>query len=188
MREQLLRTTAAVKVIDGTAEQIGIPDASVDVVLVAQAFHWFDATAAAAEIHRVLVSGGGLGVIWNAWDESVAWVGRMQRLVHEHVGQTPQQHTSRWREELEAGGLFTPLSERVIAHVVHGDLEALLARVASVSYIAALAKQERRRALDGVRAVVEEDPQTSGRDQLAMPYLTHVTWSRRCDRSAVKAD
>jgi hypothetical protein len=154
MREQLLGATAGIKVIDGTAERIGIPDASVDVLLMAQAFHWFDTTAAGAEIHRVLVAGGGLGVIWNSWDESVPSVARMQRLVHEHVGQTPQQGTRRWQEELEAGDLFTPLQEQVVAQVVHGDLDALLSRVASVSYIAALADRGRQRVLDGVRELV----------------------------------
>jgi hypothetical protein len=109
----------------------------------------------------------------------VPWVTRMQQLVHEHVGQTPQQRTSRWREELEAGGLFTPFAEREIAHVVHGDLEALLARVASVSYISALAEVDRRRVLDAVAAAVQADPQTRGRGQLAMAYVTHVTWCRR---------
>jgi SAM-dependent methyltransferase len=179
MREQLVRTTTGVEVIAGTAERIGIPDASADVVLVAQAFHWFQADTAAVEIHRVLVPGGGLGVIWNAWDESVAWVARVQRRVHQHVGQTPKQRTSRWREALAASRRFTELTERRIAHVLRGDRDALLARIASVSYIAALADRDRRRVLEDVGEIVAEDPQTRESDQLDMPYVTHVTWCRR---------
>jgi len=71
MREQLRRAVPGVDVRDGTAEQIPLDDASVDAVLVAQAFHWFDVPAAAAEIHRVLVPGGGLAVIRNEWDRTV---------------------------------------------------------------------------------------------------------------------
>lgn len=47
----------------GTAERIPMPDGSVDVVTVAQAFHWFDQETACAEIRRVLVPGGFLGLL-----------------------------------------------------------------------------------------------------------------------------
>jgi SAM-dependent methyltransferase len=179
MREQLVRAVPEAEVLDGTAEQIPVGDGAVDAVVVAQAFHWFDAAVAAAEIHRVLRPGGGLGVIWNSWDESVAWVERTQALVHEHVKGAPQQRTSRWAEELEQTGLFTPLAQETFPNVVHGDLETLLARISSVSYIAALADAERERLLDGVRQVVARDPETAGRADLAMPYVTHVRWGRR---------
>ena len=46
------------RVVDGTAEAIPLPAASVDAVVVAQAFHWFDAIRALSEIHRVLRPGG----------------------------------------------------------------------------------------------------------------------------------
>ena len=42
----------------GTAEQIPLPDNSVDAVLVAQAWHWFDPERAVAEVARVLRPGG----------------------------------------------------------------------------------------------------------------------------------
>ena len=57
--------------------------------------------------------------------------------------------------------------------MVTGDLDTLLARVASVSYIAALPDAERDRGrCDAVAEVVAQDPETAGRDQLAMPYTT----------------
>jgi ubiquinone/menaquinone biosynthesis C-methylase UbiE len=57
MRERL---PPEVEALDGTAEAIPLPGASVDAVTVAQAFHWFDAEPALAEIHRVLRPGGTL--------------------------------------------------------------------------------------------------------------------------------
>ena len=49
----------------GTAEALPLDDGSVDAVVVAQAFHWFDGPAAVAEFHRVLRPGGRFGLIWN---------------------------------------------------------------------------------------------------------------------------
>ncbi len=179
MREQLVRAVPEAEVMDGTAEQIPVGDGAVDAVVVAQAFHWFNATVAAAEIHRVLRPGGGLGVIWNSWDESVPWVERTQALVHEHVKGAPQQRTSPWAEELDGTGLFTPLEHETFPNVVHGDLDTLVARISSVSYVAALAPAERELLLDRVRQVVADDPETAGRATLTMPYLTHIRWGRR---------
>ncbi len=71
MRRKLGELLPAVQGVDGTAEAIPLRGwASVDAVVAAQAFHWFRAEEAVAEIHRVLTAGGGLGLIWNARDES----------------------------------------------------------------------------------------------------------------------
>ena len=59
--------------VDGTAESIPLPDTSVDAVAVAQAFHWFDRERACAEISRVLLPGGMLGLVWNHSDPDCAW-------------------------------------------------------------------------------------------------------------------
>lgn len=179
MREQLVRAVPEAEVLHGTAEQIPLGDSAVDAVVVAQAFHWFDAPVAAAEIHRVLRPGGGLGVIWNSWDESVGWVERTQALVHEHVKGSPQQRTSGWAAELEQTGLFTPLQRDRFPNVVHGDLETLLARISSVSYVAALGDAERMRLLHAVREVVASDPETMEQTEIRMPYTTYVAWCRR---------
>jgi ubiquinone/menaquinone biosynthesis C-methylase UbiE len=68
MRAELARTVPDAEAKAGTAEQIPLADASVDAVVSAQAFHWFDTERALAEIHRVLRSGGSLGLIWNTRD------------------------------------------------------------------------------------------------------------------------
>jgi SAM-dependent methyltransferase len=174
MRAQLIEAVPGVKALDGTAEDIPLGDGAADVVAVAQAFHWFDAPRAAAEIHRVLAPGGGLGVIWNAWDESVPWVARTQAIVHEFQGDAPRHATSRWRSELDASGLFTLLAEHQFDNLVPGDPELLEARVSSTSYIAALGPTEREAVLRRVRQVLEDDPVTSGQPQLEMPYHTHL--------------
>lgn len=53
---------------DGTAEATGLKDGSVDLVVCAQAFHWFDPPKAFAEFRRVLKGTGRLALVWNEVD------------------------------------------------------------------------------------------------------------------------
>lgn len=49
----------------GSAEHLPLPAASVDLITAAQAFHWFDITAARTEFLRVLKPQGQVALIWN---------------------------------------------------------------------------------------------------------------------------
>jgi SAM-dependent methyltransferase len=64
--EQWLRSHGAFVAIDGRADATTLPDASVDLVTVAQAFHWFDEDAARREFARILRPGGMAAIWWNS--------------------------------------------------------------------------------------------------------------------------
>ena len=85
MREQLFAALPDVDAFDGTAESIPLPDASVDAVTCAQAFHWFRAAEAVQEIHRVLRPGGSIALIWNIRDLSDRLQARVQEILAPHV-------------------------------------------------------------------------------------------------------
>lgn len=51
--------------MDGTAENTGLPNESVDFVIAAQAFHWFDPEGTRREFKRILRPGGWIALIWN---------------------------------------------------------------------------------------------------------------------------
>ncbi len=54
----------------GTAESTGLPEATCDAILAAQAFHWFEPTPTLREFLRILKPGGWLVLMWNERDES----------------------------------------------------------------------------------------------------------------------
>lgn len=57
-----------VRMLPGSAEDTGLPDASVDLVTAAQAFHWFDREAFRRECRRILRPQGHAALIWNQRD------------------------------------------------------------------------------------------------------------------------
>lgn len=63
--KQLLTGRSGFTSVAAPAEATGLPDTSVDLVVAAQAFHWFDRNSARAEFVRILRPGGWLALIWN---------------------------------------------------------------------------------------------------------------------------
>jgi SAM-dependent methyltransferase len=71
-----------IRVITGSAEELPLPDGSVDLVTVSSAWHWFDHDRAAAEFARVLRPDGRLVVLWNGVDyPSAEWLADLRRRV-----------------------------------------------------------------------------------------------------------
>jgi SAM-dependent methyltransferase len=63
--EEFLKDFPNFKSVDGTSENTGLPENSVDLVTAAQAFHWFDAERARLEFRRILKPSGCVVLIWN---------------------------------------------------------------------------------------------------------------------------
>ena len=179
MRATLERALPAVTAYPGTAEAIPLDAGSVDAVTVGQAFHWFRAEAALAEIHRVLRENGRLGLVWNVRDTSVPWMARLTEIMEPHRGDAPAYRTGAWREAFARTPLFEPLREAEVAHVHHLTPDGVLARVSSVSFVAALPTAERERVLGEVRELLATDPDLRDRAQIELPYRTQIFWTRR---------
>lgn len=173
MRDQLRSVLPGVEVVDGTAEEIPLPDASVDVVTVAQAFHWFDAPAALDEIARVLTPGGGLAILWNERDESTPWVAEMSRIIRWHERTVSRYQHVDWAEIVGASGRYTPLQEQTVAWEQPMTRELLADRVRSISYVAAMPPPERERLATGVVSLVSRQP-----EPFPLPYTCRVQWAQ----------
>jgi SAM-dependent methyltransferase len=63
--EELLGRYERFVSVDGTAEATELAEASVELLVAGQAFHWFDPVRSRAEFVRVLKPGGVVALIWN---------------------------------------------------------------------------------------------------------------------------
>lgn len=184
MRARLLEVVPGVALLDGTAEAIDLPAESVDAIVVAQAFHWFDGVRALSEMHRVLRPGGRVALVFNHRDESVAWVAAMGEAIHRLMTDAPQVWRGGWRDPLTRSALFTPWQSIHAKHAQRLTPDGVLDRVASVSFVAAATPEERAGVLDEVRAILAADPATAGCDAVDLPYDTEVIWAERVTRTA----
>jgi ubiquinone/menaquinone biosynthesis C-methylase UbiE len=181
MRQRLVETVPDVTALAGTAEAIPLDDESMDAVTVGQAFHWFDGDAALAEIHRVLRSGTRLGLIWNVKDETVDWVAQLGEIIEPYRGSAPRVASGAWKDAFERTKLFTPLQRARFSFVHETDMKTVMARVTSISFIAALAPRVRERVVEQVRELVTTHPDTRGLRVFPLRYRTGVYWCDRLD-------
>jgi SAM-dependent methyltransferase len=175
MRAELVAALPDVEALAGSAESIPLAAGSVDAVLVAQAFHWFDPPRALAEIHRVLRPGGGLGLLWNIWDDSSGWLAQVSARVEAVTGFVPQFRHGAWRPAVEASPLLGPLHEQSFGYTHVTDHAAFVERVASISFVGSLPDAERAAFLAEIAALVPR------RAPLRVRYRTYAYTARRVD-------
>ncbi|MGI4893531.1 MAG: methyltransferase domain-containing protein [Janthinobacterium lividum] len=174
--EMLAELTAAlpsVEAHEGSAEATGLPDATVDAVVVAQAWHWVDPVRATAEVARVLRPGGTLGLVWNVRDDSVDWVRQVWALA-----QRGQEQEMGW-DTVEVGAPFAR-GERLVTGFEHvSDRAGILDLVASRSYVIVLPDDERADLLAAIGRLVDEHPALRAGAEIRLPYRTYCTRFRR---------
>jgi SAM-dependent methyltransferase len=168
MREVFARTVPGVAIAGGTAEMIPLADASVDAVVVAQAFHWFDPERALPEIVRVLRPGGWLALIWNERDETDPAVAELVKISKWDTCQ-PYPAGTDFGKTIDKSNLFGPVERTKFPWVQSLDLESFVDQVATRSYVQVLPEPER----DALLANVEAFGATLG-DPIALPYITDL--------------
>jgi len=189
MRSELRRKLPSVPVLAGVAEALPFAAHSIDAVTVAQAFHWFDAERAMAELSRVLRLGGRLGMVWNARDRSVEWVDRVWSVMdrverhapwRDHRDGTGGLTAQRWSERGLAGhNGWTPFTEATFFHVQHASHEDVVDRIRSVSHVAVLPPASQAAVLAEIRSILNEHPEARDRPILPIRYRVDAMYTER---------
>jgi SAM-dependent methyltransferase len=140
---------SAAEAVDGTAEAIPLPDASVDAVVAGQAFHWFDIPRAMAEVARVLRPGGTVGLFWNMLDDREPWVAELATAIaaEERLSAMTAQTVPPYRDVI---GVTDP-EQRMFPNPVPYDIGKLEGFVRSRSQTILLSPDDRDEQLKLVR-------------------------------------
>ena len=171
MREELHRAVPGVPVLAGTGEQIPLADGTVDVVIVAQAWHWVDPERAVPEVARVLAPGGRLALLWNRRVEDEEWVADLSTI----IGSRGTPGSSRHFPEI--GPPFGAVERRSVHWVYRLSRAEMTDWVASRSYVITLPDVRRHAVLGQVRDLLDTHPALAGEDEIALNMVT------RCSRA-----
>jgi len=171
MRTELHRAVLGVPVLAGTAEQIPLADGTVDMVIVAQAWHWVDPERAVPEVARVLAPRGRLALLWNRRVEDEEWVADLSTI----IGSRGTPGSSRHFPEI--GPPFGPVERRSVHWVHRLSRAGMVDWVASRSYVITLPDERRRDVLGRVRDLLGTHPALAGEDEIALNMVT------RCSRA-----
>lgn len=166
MLRRLAARAPGALVVAGTAEQVPVRSRSADLVVAAQAFHWFDPDSTLREAARLLRPDGRFAVVWNSRDERVPWVKRLGRI----IGTSAQQDDP--TAAIDETGMFQTVERATFRSWQPMTPASLRDLVVSRSTVAMMSQLERERVLRKVEDLYADYGR--GADGMLLPYVTTV--------------
>jgi SAM-dependent methyltransferase len=121
--------------VAGSAEATTLPDASMDYVVAAQAYHWFDPPAVRREWLRILRPGGWMVLLWNARrTDTTPFLRGYEALLHAHGTDYASVNHENVTPERIAQALGADSGRRDVPNEQVFDYEGLKGRLLSSSY------------------------------------------------------
>jgi SAM-dependent methyltransferase len=177
LRAKLYEVIPDARVVGGKAEALPFRDGSLDAVLSAQSFQWFDGRRAVPELHRVLRRGGALAVVWIDSDEGNTLHSDMWDAAGENPpeGSAIDQAQEGWRTSFDGSdrfGEFRSATFPFTRRLASADMAAFLA---TSSDIAVMPPGRRDEALRKVAAWAHDLPPEV---QFPMMVEVNLTFAR----------
>jgi SAM-dependent methyltransferase len=124
------------KSVDGTAENTNLESESVDFIVAAQAFHWFDAEKTRLEFKRILREGGYVVLMWNERQlDSTEFLREYEQLLLEYGTDYKEVRHEKVTVELIGNFFRAKFKKKTFQNSQALDFEGLKGRMLSSSYI-----------------------------------------------------
>jgi SAM-dependent methyltransferase len=156
--EKQLARYPAFRSVNGTAEATTLADGSVDCVVAAQAFHWFDVPKTRAEFRRILRPGGWVVLLWNARRlDATPFLREYEALMLEFgTDYKKVRHERIDAQELAEFFGSGPLLARAVENCQTLDCEGLQGRLLSSSYLPAADEPRHAQMLQELKRLFEK--------------------------------
>jgi SAM-dependent methyltransferase len=134
--EEFLAGFSGFHSIDGTSDSTTLPDSSVDLVIAAQAFHWFEPEPTRREFKRILKPGGHVALIWNERQlDTTPFLREYEKLLLKYA----RDYAEVRHEKIDSGVLraffLADIEHASFPNEQEFDLAGLTGRVLSSSYM-----------------------------------------------------
>jgi len=120
--------------INGKAEATTLPDQSIQMITVAQAFHWMDPLLTKQEFHRILEPGGHIVLLWNIRLTHTAFLEAFEAI---KIQFGTDYKATRMVDDKAVADFFAPLpvTQKSFYHSQVLDYEGLKGQLLSTSYM-----------------------------------------------------
>jgi SAM-dependent methyltransferase len=191
MRAILTEHIGAERALAGRAEELPLPDASVDGAVCSDAWHWFDGARAADELARVVRPGGGVVICvthprWYGSDDAPDWWLDLG-VVHAALPKGDHPYLTGHRrldDGFDGHPAFEPIERHDEPFVHATDRAGIVAHWASMSFVATLPDEQRATFLEELEAMLAR----RGIEEIDIPYRAELWVTRRRPAPAQRAD
>jgi ubiquinone/menaquinone biosynthesis C-methylase UbiE len=177
----LLKNFPGYKPVEGTAEYTTLPDDSVNIVVAAQAFHWFDPESTRIEFKRILRKDGYIALMWNERQlDTTPFLREYERFLLTHAGDYEKVRHENVTSDVLSNFFQSDFSQRTFANKQILDFEGLRGRMLSSSYMPSETDERFASVESELRNLFEKYADADGK--VAILYDTNVFYTGISDR------
>lgn len=174
--EEYLHAFENFKSVNGTAEATALGDDSVDFVIAAQAFHWFDPEGTRREFKRILKPGGWVALIWNERQlDTTQFLKEYEKFLLEFANDyTKVRHDNIDAESLKSF-FQADFKTATFANAQVLEFAGLKGRVSSSSYMPSESDEKYGSMVEELRTLFDKHAE---KDRITLHYDTNVFYTQ----------
>lgn len=131
--ETLLKSQKNFVSVNASAEQTTLEDNSLDGILAAQSFHWFDRNKVKQGFKRILKRNGFVVLMWNNHLTNTTFLAEHEELLKKYANDYNEVN-HRYLAKDDFDSFYSDYEKKVFKHKQVFDFEGLVGRVMSASY------------------------------------------------------